>query len=330
MKIYSVTDNISKLTLHNPGRLQGGAYFSKISINNNPLYLKIENHYTDGGMQHAENKSYLDIVFDNDSLEYIKWFYQLEELIKQEIRRNNKEWFSTNIDDSDIDYFYNSCLKNSQKCIMMRTHIHYKNNQSCCSVFDENKTMTSLDTIKNQCLSTIIHIKGVRMTNTSFQLELENKQILIIEKDNAFSTCLLEKTTDQEQEQDQENIQTTYVVSEAEIIPCLEYPQIQDPDVKKKQTIEPSESENQGEICEFSINMDEIPEHDTITIKNTKQIYKNEYENAKLKARESRREAIRSYIEIQKLKEKYMISSSDESEESSYDDDIFEQELLQS
>lgn len=329
MKIHSVSDHITNVSLNNPGRLQGGSYFSKISIDNNPLYLKIENHYTDGGVQYTENKSYIDIVFDNDSLKYIKWFYDLEELIKQEIRRNNKEWFSTSIDNSDIDYFYNSCLKNTQKCILMRTHIQYKNNQSCCSVFDENKVTTSLDSIKNQCLSTIIHIKGVHMTNTSFQLELENKQILIIEKDDAFSTCLLEKSTYQDQYQ--ENTQTTYVVSESDIVPYLENTQTQESDEEKKiQSNEPSESKNQGEICEFSINIDKIPKNDTITIKNTRQIYKNEYENAKLKALESRKEAIRSYIEIQKLKEKYMISSSDDSEESSDDDDIFEEELLQS
>lgn len=329
MKIHSVTDHITKLTLNNPGRLQGGSYFSKISVDDNPLYFKIENHYTDGGVQQTEKRSYLDIVFDNDSLEYIKWFYRLEELIKQEIRRNNKEWFCTSIDDSDVDYFYNSCLKNTQTCILMRTHVQYKNNQSCCSVFDENKTTTSLDSIKNNCISTIIHVKGVHMTNTSFQLELENKQILIIEKDDAFSTCLFERPSDEDQIQ--ENTHNTYVVAESDIVPCLEYTQTQESlsDVEKKEVNEASVSENQGEICEFSINMDEIPENDTITIKNTRQIYRNEYENAKLKARESRKEAIRSYIEIQKLKEKYMISSSDESEESS-DDDLLEQELLES
>lgn len=326
MKIHCVSDHITKLTLNNPGRLQGGSYFSKISINNNPLYLKIENHYTDSGIQHTEKKSYLDIVFDNDSLEYIKWFYNLEELIKHEIRKNNKEWFSTNINDSDIDYFYNSCLKNTQTCVLMRTHIQYKNNQLCCSVFDENKTITSLDSIKNQCLSTIIHIKGVRMTNTSFQLELENKQILIIEKDSAFNTCLLERSIDRVQE----NTQTTYVVSESDVVPCLEYTQKQEIHEEKTKSNEHHESQNQGEICEFSINLDKIPMDDTITIKNTRQIYRKQYENAKLKAIESRKEAIRSYIEIQKLKEKYMISSSDDSEESSDDDVIFEQELLQS
>jgi hypothetical protein len=312
MKIFSVRDDLNNIELGNPGRLHGGVYFAKISVDQHPLYFKIENQFTPG-IANGEYK-YLDIILNNETTVYQEWFHSLEETIKNIIRVNKTKWFSTNIDSSDIDYFYNSCLFLNDNNIIVRSKIIHKNNQATCKVFDENKIMTNLESIHNQKVSSIIHIRGVLLTNTKFHLEIENKQVVYIEDYKLFDECLLDN-----KEPEKEQIKKMYVIEEPEStsIKYLENNTINDE----------NECKNQGKLQEYSINFSSIPQDETIKIKKTKDIYRNEYNDAKLKAKLSKAEAIRDYIEIEKLKEKYAITSSD-SESEYYSDDDTPNQLL--
>lgn len=312
MKIFSVNDDLNSIELSNPGRLQGGLYFAKISVDKHPLYFKIENQFTNGMTKNelTNNNQYLDIIFNHRTTLYQEWFHSLEESIKNIIRQNKSKWFSTNIDSDDIDYFYNSCLFSHDSNIVLRSKINYKNDQATCKAFDENKIMTNLETVHNQTVSSIIHIRGILLTNTKFQLEIENKQIVCIENHSLFNECLLDNT------KQEEFLNNTYVIKNPEST-TIRY--LKNESIGEIENINGNENEiqneNQGKLQEYSINLSSIPEDETIQIKKTKDIYRDEYNDAKLKAKLSRAEAIRNYIEIEKLKEKYAITSS----ESEYD-----------
>jgi len=303
MKIYSVNDDLGEIELSNPGRLQGGLYFAKLSIDKNPLYFKVENQFTPGLIvSDPPVHNYLDIVFHNNTTLFQEWFHSLEECIKGIIRQNKNKWFNTNIDSEDIDYFYNSCLFSSENNIILRSKINYKNNQATCKVFDENKIMTTLETIHNQVISSIIHIRGILLTNTHFILEIENKQIVCIENNSMFDECLLDSGIKEYQ------INQTY--PESSTVKYLENCVVIEDNNK---------DENQGKLQEYCINLNSIPEDETIQIKKTKDIFRDEYNDAKIKAKLSREEAIKNYIQIEKLKEKYAISSSESEFESDSD-----------
>ena len=309
MKILSVNDDLNHIELSNPGRLQGGIYFAKISVDRHPLYFKIENQFTHGLTKNDSPDNYhLDIIFNSKTTLYQEWFHSLEESVKNIIRQHKNQWFSTNIDSDDIDYFYNSCLFSHDNNIVLRSKINSKNGQVTCKVFDENKIMTNVETIHNQVISSIIHIRGILLTNTKFQLEIENKQIVCIENHNLFNECLLDNT-----EPNENTVYNTYVIKNPEST-TIQY--LENQSITEVEDTQPdNDNENQGKLQEYSINISNIPEDETIQIKKTRDIYRNEYNDAKLKAKLSRAEAIRNYIEIEKLKEKYAITSS----ESEYD-----------
>ena len=62
--IYQVNKefDFSQLTLANPNGLQGGAYFTKLKMNNGPLYVQLPRSFTKQGIIKTEKK-YMQIYF---------------------------------------------------------------------------------------------------------------------------------------------------------------------------------------------------------------------------------------------------------------------------
>lgn len=75
------TDNkfdFSKLSITQPVSIQGGAYFTKIKMNDNPLYIQTSKCYTKQGLNETNKKAYLDLMFSKDDDTVIEWFENLE------------------------------------------------------------------------------------------------------------------------------------------------------------------------------------------------------------------------------------------------------------
>ena len=83
-QIYQVNKDFdfSKLTLANPNGLQGGAYFTKLKIDNGPLYIQMPQSLSKQGIVKTEKKMYCDLLFTNDDTEVIEWILGLEERIQ--------------------------------------------------------------------------------------------------------------------------------------------------------------------------------------------------------------------------------------------------------
>ena len=71
--------DFSKLSLAHPVGIQGGAYFTKIELNNKPLYIQTFKSLTRQGVVKTGKKYYCDLMFDKNSEAIIQWFENLEE-----------------------------------------------------------------------------------------------------------------------------------------------------------------------------------------------------------------------------------------------------------
>jgi hypothetical protein len=199
-QIYQVNKDFdfSKLTLANPNGLQGGAYFTKLKMDNGPLYIQMPRSLSKQGIVKTEKKMYCDLLFTNDDTEVIEWILGLEERIQDIIYEKRNLWFQSDLDLDDIQSSFNSSLRSykGNKCLIRTNivtpkHINYRPN---IQIFDEDEKEKSVEEITGSSpIITILEVTGVRFTSRNFQLELVLKQIMMLENKPIFNNCLFKR-----------------------------------------------------------------------------------------------------------------------------------------
>ena len=198
MKIYNLTEvfDFNSLSLAHPGRLQGGSHYSKIKYNNENLYLQTSKCLTKNGIVVTGKKTYCDLMFKLDDTEMVDWILECEKTLKKLLFNKSELWFQNELCLDDIEYFFNSSLRlyksNNQ---LMRTYVNTNKNSSSSllQIFDENETIKQYEDVYNKNIISILHLKGVKFTSTSFQIDIELKQILILDDDVKmhFNKCMI-------------------------------------------------------------------------------------------------------------------------------------------
>lgn len=410
IQIFSVNDtfDLKQCTLGTPGRLQGGSYYSKMFYNKDALYFRMNDIYTKQGIIETGKKKYIDYMYSVFETEYIEWFKQLEERCKEMLIEKSDEWFS-NIEKDDIEHFFISSIRPYKtNKTLIRSHLYTGDSVNRkCTVFDENKIQTKYEDVIGKRINSIVHIKGIRFTSSSFQLDIETKQILIQEDSNIFNQCLMtdigERKQEQEQDQDQEQLnqdissapkidkaneisqecihiemekpleiirdkqdnentisdnkdihdKPTELANENKIVQETQTQETQEDvndvedveDVKNVKgvenvkdvkvdsqvkmenmqttdTVECIESPDVG-LEEVELDFTSLQEDKDSALKlvDPNTIYKEMYRKAKRKMRETRKQAIKAYLEADQMKNQYNISSSENDDESTNSED---------
>ena len=202
--IYPVMENIvepnnsfdfSQLSLAHPSGIQGGAYFTKIEYNKKPLYIQTEKSLTRQGIVKSGKKFYCDLMFDKNSESLINWFEKLEEKCQKLLYDKNDAWFQNSLEESDIEGAFNSMIRiyKSGKYYLIRTNI--KNNQAneaIIKIYNEKQIPLNIEDIKDETeIISILEIQGIKFTSRNFQIEIELKQIMVLDNEPMFDTCLI-------------------------------------------------------------------------------------------------------------------------------------------
>ena len=189
------TFDFSKLTLVNPSGIQGGAYFTKIENNLKPLYIQTTKSITKQGFVKTGKKYYIDLMFDKNSEAIINWFENLEEKCRKLIYEKKDLWFQTKLEESDIETAFNSTIRvyKSGKFYLVRTNV--KNNHlqlPVIKIYDENENSLNIEDIKNDTtIISILEIQGIKFTSRNFQIEIEIKQIMVLNDEPIFDNFLI-------------------------------------------------------------------------------------------------------------------------------------------
>jgi hypothetical protein len=134
-------------------------------------------------------------MFDKTSETIINWFENLEETCKKLIYAKKEEWFQNSLEECDIDNAFNSIIRiyKSGKFYLVRSNV--KCNQSsepAVKLYNENEvTMTCQDIIDDTEIISILEIKGIKFTTRNFQIDIEVKQIMILDNEPIFKNCLI-------------------------------------------------------------------------------------------------------------------------------------------
>jgi len=187
--------DFSKLTLAQPVGVQGGAYFTKILNNNKQLYIQTTKSLTRQGFVKSGKKYYCDLMFDNNSEILINWFEKLEDKCQKLIYEKADSWFQNALEMNDVESAFNSIIRiyKSGKYYLVRTNIKNSSlNEPSIKIYNENEVTLGINDIKPDTnIISILEIQGIKFTSRNFQIEIELKQVMVLNNEPIFESCLI-------------------------------------------------------------------------------------------------------------------------------------------
>jgi len=194
-EIYQYTDKLDydNILLYTPKAVQGGGYYAKIKINNDNLYIQTPKIFTKNGINITGKKVYSDLLFEREHLEFINFIQNIEERIRNIILQKGELWFTEKPNIEDIEERWTSSIRSYKtKKFLVRTKIERLLNNLEIQIWDENeKMLTSKDINEKTNIIGIFEVAGLKFSSTSFQLDLQLKQIMKFDDKKLFSKCLI-------------------------------------------------------------------------------------------------------------------------------------------
>lgn len=331
-QIFETNDKFAfdKLVVGKPVSVSGGNFFIRYSINDHPLYIQPPKCTIKQVTTKAGKKMYCDLIFNQENEHFIRWMENLENISQQRIHANRSEWFETSLELEDIESSFTSPMKiyKSGKLYIVRTNIATKAGKPTLKIYDEDENDIPIESLKeNTNVMVILEMQGIRCSSSSFQIDIEMKQMMVLKTEDLFNQCIFKKKGGSQErivEKQEDDLGKQQVVVEQ---PPLV---VQEDSIEKYQTND-TESDNEdvsvikidtpSELCEVEFNLDELSENDKICIKERKDMYYQMYREARQKAKVARDLALSAYLEANRIKNTYMlddlIDSSDESSDES-------------
>jgi hypothetical protein len=302
-------------------------------------------------------------MFDNNASNLIHWFESLEEKCMKLIFEKSDTWFQNALEMSDVESAFNSIIRiyKSGKFYLVRTNVKSSTTTSepAIKIYNENEIPLTHENINNETnIISILEIQGIKFTTRNFQIEIELKQIMVLDNEPIFESCLIKSnkksvvSKSQPEVSLEENLDTLEKLEEFKELDILDsctniqnvvldvqedihndiYDDIHN-DIKDELTIVELESEIPEELKEFDLDITlekNNKNEESLTLKKPNQVYFELYKNARTKAKEAKKSLILAYLEAKNIKKTYMLDNLNDNSDSDLDaeiDDISESEL---
>jgi hypothetical protein len=222
------------------------------------------------------------------------------------------------------------------------------------SIYDQQERQMKLEDVNSDnTMVCILQIHGVKFTQKNFQIFIQLKQVMVL-NDNMFSKCQIkpnvevrskkkislkahseddnvEDNDDKEETDVNEDINITTYDNNKESILSDEIESIEEPlEGNNLEVIEPLENkemidttENLEEMSELEelkleevqLNLDDAENLEEITLKKPDEVYMEIYSEARRKAKEAKKQALISYLELKKIKSEWDVNGLEDSDD---------------
>jgi hypothetical protein len=342
------TFDFNKLTLNKP-LLINGNYFIKYSIDGNPLYIQPPKSSIKQMILHkSSKKSYCDLLFSQENDEFIKWMETLEVYSQEIIFKNRTEWFESELEMVDIENSFTSPLKSykSGTYYVCRTNMTQRLGKITVKIYDESETDLPIEDISgNKTVITILELQGIKCSAKNFLIEIELKQMMVLNPVDLFEKCILKTSVTKKEDSNITKTDITppditqydNVSKENDISNKDTYTDTLIPELKihtdlgkSNETLEDSNDSGEShydvmipkdepikmdnELTEIDFDLAEISDTETLQIKARDHVYYELYRKAKQKAKIAKDLALSAYLEAKEIKNKYMLEDVSESD----------------
>ena len=344
--------DFSKLFLSSPVNINGGNHFIKYNYEKFPLYIKAPSCSIKQGIVTTSKRIFCDLMFTNENSEFIEYIENLEQYSQKYIFQNREKWFETELEENDIENSFNSCMKiyKSGKFYCLRVSVPRILGKSNLKIYDENEQLVEIQNIKeNDKVVCALEIQGIKCSARSFQIEIEVKQMLLMNQQNIFEKCILLKKTqpingvgnevvdsndvvenevvesndETVDESKSNNYFSNIIIDEDETVDAddrqipnnaeiLEIPDpINEPIEINVEEILGSNESHEPEECDIPL---ENFDNNVISLKKKNDVYYEKYRKALSKAKVAKELALASFLEAKNIKNTYMLEDIDDSD----------------
>jgi hypothetical protein len=242
----------------------------------------------------------------------------------------------------DIENYFTSPVKlyKSGKYYIIRSNISAPLGKPMLKIYDENENEVPVESITdNTNIMSILEIQGIKCSSRSFQIDIEIRQMMVLKPTNLFEKCLFKTKPvvplNDENQMNPVSILPMVIETSSEERPVTD---LEEEKEEKKEEDEPINNEFLPEISdqlpeepiitktidgmeEIEFHLEELPESDTLQLKERNDVYYELYKEAKRKAKIAREFAISAYLEAKEIKNKYMLDELEDSDEDEYSDE---------
>jgi hypothetical protein len=193
--------NFENIHLLSPTVMSGGNYFIKMLMKDTPLYIQPPKCRTKNGIFKVGKRNWCDLMFSHENEEFIQWVEELERYICNKIFENRESWFESEMELHDIENYVTSPLKiyKSGKFYLARTHIPSNLGKLSLNIYNEAEQPVDPESINEHSnIITILEVQGIKCSARSFQIEIEIKQMMLLNPTNLFDKCILKESTKKE------------------------------------------------------------------------------------------------------------------------------------
>ena len=210
------------IQLDEPVGIQGGAYVSKIRMKTSLIQTPMLMIKT--GIVVNDKKGYIDCMWDtrtSDGRTMTEFIETFENTMKTLIYQYREQWFDGDIDEEDIQYFFQSSIKTYQsKFNVMRillsrlskTMLRDLSGGTQCQeygvlLYNEDEQLLDFDDLRENCVQQpaifMVEPHCVKFTSTSFQVDYHLRQIMILKRPDeairpVLQQCLIHHTKKKE------------------------------------------------------------------------------------------------------------------------------------
>lgn len=329
-RIYNTREpfEFSTLRLTQPIK-QHGAHFIKTLVgNDDPLYILTPKCLVKQGFVSAK-KTYCDLMFSNEDLDFLNWLERLEEVARDELYKNREKWFETPLDEADIENSIAPICIQRGKFFNVRATVPTILGKVAIKIFDENETEINPENVKeNTRVICVLEIHGIKCSARGFHFEVDMKQMLIVSPENIFEKCIIGSVVKPA------SAPTSISVSkkEEECLAKIEEPEkreveVQPPENLKEElavvepVLEPTLDPSEIGVIDIpleqitEVNLEATESSEPIKLKNRNDVYYKLYKEAKTRAKEAKRVALENYLEAKRIKTTYLLEDMSEDED---------------
>ena len=195
MAEYDFDENypFEDIKIKNLKPLQGGTFLANLELNEEPIVIQTPKCKTKHGIHKTSKTTYCDLLLQNDS-DFLTNIEKLEEHVRGLILDNSEKWFSDKMSLDDIEYHWNSIVRNYKNSKLMRTYVQKNKrlNKFNIQIYNENEEEINIEKLNNESdIICILEIIGLKFSSQSFYLEAMLRQVMVFNKKEKFKKCMI-------------------------------------------------------------------------------------------------------------------------------------------
>ena len=192
-----------KVTLENPRPVQGGSYFTKMTMEPNKLvYIQFPKCHTKQGIIATKRGKYCDLMYERiDENELMEWIENFESKCYDLIDAKKNLWFQSDLSRDDIESMMSPIcrLYKSGKKLLIRINIdgNKQTGKDKCIVYDEREILVDLEAVNDErMVIPLVHIDGIKFTSRSFEIEMKLVQAMVLDSvPELTQSCMIKRTS---------------------------------------------------------------------------------------------------------------------------------------